>query len=277
MRLIRPLLALAIGLSACAAPPAARPPEAHPALEAVTFMATAAERDALCLQAFAVARASLERALADPSWSACQEAVGDPSHLPPAVICDVDDTLVDTSAFGVQALFDDLPYSHADFADWAARADAPALAGAASFLRGVADRGVTVFYVTGRGEESRADTRRNLERLGFPLRADRETVLCRSDTSDKGPRRAAVAREFRVLLLLGDNLADFSSRFTALDVEARRAAAREAAPWWGERWIVLPNAAYGDWQRAAAGWRELPPDAAARARAEGLRAASQRG
>jgi acid phosphatase len=263
------LLPALLLLAACAAP---EPVPDRSALDAVVFMRTAAERDALCLQAFAAARSALGRALADTSWTACLEQAGPFAHKPPAVIADVDDTLLDTSSFETRALFEGWEFDNATFARWAEAADAPALPGAAEFLRDAAARGVTVFYVTGRGPESREATRRNLQRHGFPLATGREVVLTREDTSDKGPRRAAVAADFRVLLLLGDNAADFGSGFAGKDVDARRAAARQAAASWGERWIVLPNAAYGDWQRAALGWRDVPGGQRTGAKLETLRA-----
>ena len=262
------LLPTLLLLAACVTPD---PAPDRSALDAVVFMRTAAERDALCLQAFAAARAALERALADPSWTACLEQAGDFAHKPPAIIADVDDTLLDTSTFETRALFEGYAFDNASFASWAEAADAPALPGAAEFLRAAAAHGVTVFYVTGRGPESREATRRNLQRHGFPLAAGRETVLTREDESGKGARRAAVAEGFRVLLLLGDNAADFGSGFAGKDLAARRAAAREAAGFWGERWIVLPNAAYGDWQRAALGWRDVPPEQRPEAKLEALR------
>ncbi len=263
------LPALLLALAACSAP---EPAPDRSALDAVVFMRTAAERDALCLQAFATARAALERALVDPNWTACLEQAGDCAGKPPAIIADVDDTLLDTSSFETRALFEGWEFDNATFASWAEAADAPALPGAAEFLRDAAARGVTVFYVTGRGPESREATRRNLQRHGFPLATWREVVLTREDISDKGPRRAAVAADFRVLLLLGDNAADFGSAFAGKDVEARRAAVRHAADFWGQRWIVLPNAAYGDWQRAALGWREVPHEQRQDAKLEALRA-----
>jgi acid phosphatase len=261
------LLPVLLALAACSAPEPDRS-----ALDAVVFMRTAAERDALCLQAFATARAALERALADPAWTACLEQAGDFARKPPAIIADVDETLLDTSSFETRALFEGWDFDNATFARWAEAADAPALPGAAEFLRDAAARGVTVFYVTGRGPESREATRRNLQRQGFPLATGREVVLTREDTSDKGPRRAAVARDFRVLLLLGDNAADFGSAFAGKDLDARRALARESAPLWGERWIVLPNAAYGDWQRAALGWADVPREQRPQSKLEALRA-----
>lgn len=222
----------------------------HPVL----WMRTSAEYEALCLQAFAMARASLDRALADPNWSACQEQ-GNPAGKPPAIIVDVDETVLSTTEQVARRVLS--PDAEEDFyTPWVTQASAPPLPGAKEFLTEVAERGVTVFYVTNRIDTMHDDTVLNLKNAGLPLVEGRDTVLCYSNTPDKGPRRAAVCKEFRVLLQIGDAGGDFVSSMAARTPAERRAIAAEFATWWGERWIVLPNPGTGDWLRAIWGWIE---------------------
>ena len=78
--------------------------------------------------------------------------------------------------------------------------------------------------------------------------------------SDKTTRREHVAKEFRVLLLVGDDLGDFlPSRGTVAERDARVAPYAE---WWGTKWIALPNPMYGSWMSAltAAAPGAPPPD-----------------
>ena len=247
-RLVRALLAAPLLLAACASSPS---PDLHPVL----WMRTSAEYDALCLQAFSLARTALDRALADPQWTACQEQ-GNPAGKPPALIVDVDETVLATTEQVTRRVLsgdEDEDF----YTPWVAEASAPPLPGAKEFLTEAASRGVTVFYVTNRPDTLHDDTVRNLQNAGFPLSAERDTVLCFSNTPDKGPRRAAICKDFRVLLQLGDSGGDFLSSMAVRTPEERRALALEFTSWWGERWIVLPNPAAGDWLRAVWGWKEL--------------------
>jgi acid phosphatase len=267
-RLRRAALPAVLLLAACTTPP-----PADTSLDAVLWMATSAERAGLCLQAFHAAQAALQRALVDPTWSACLEQGPDAAGKPPAIIADVDDTLLDTSGFNRLLALGGAGFEPGAYAAWAEQAEAPALPGAADFLRDAAARGVTVFYLTNRGATLREATRRNLARAGFPLAEGREVVLCRQAEADKGGRRAAVAREFRVLLLLGDSTGDFSSAFAGQTPADRRRLALESAGCWGERWIVLPNPTYSDWTRALLGWRDVPAEEQLAAKREALQAA----
>jgi acid phosphatase len=186
---------------------------------------------------------------------------------------DVDETVLDNVVFQARLIQSGRAYSEPVWREWVEERKATALPGAVEFLREADASGVTVFYVTNREATSEAATRENLARLGFPLdRGGRDTVLCRGEraewaASDKASRRAEVARDFRILLLVGDDLGDFLGAAGSLPADRERAAAQYAT-WWGSRWIVLPNPMYGSWERAVmAPAPGLPDDPAARKRA----------
>jgi 5'-nucleotidase (lipoprotein e(P4) family) len=127
-----------------------------------------------------------------------------------------------------------------------------------AFTRYAAERGVTVFYVTNRSHTVEESTRRNLEKLGFPLDAGRDTLLTRGERedwkdSDKAARRAEIASQFRILLLVGDNLGDFLTGEMASLAERAALAAKHQQNW-GTRWIMLPNPQYGSWEGAIFGF-----------------------
>lgn len=252
----------ALGAMSCAttsSPPAgkvARTTCTGADLDGTLWLQTAVEAEALARQAYAVAGRMLEAALADPSWTAALEQVGDASHLPPAVILDVDETVLDNSPFEGRALRRGEGFEPARWKEWVARAEAPALPGAVEFCRAAAARGVAVIFVTNREADEERATRENLRRAGFPLDAVADAVLSKGErpdwSADKGSRRAFVAASHRVLLLIGDDLGDFVSGARA-GLPQRQGLARAHRERWGRSWIVVPNPVYGSWERAITG------------------------
>ena len=88
-----------------------------------------------------------------------------------------------------------------------------------------------VFYVSNRTVEEEPATRRNLEKYGFPMGAGVDTVLTTRKRPDwgsvKGTRRAFIARNYRILLNIGDNFGDFVDEFRGSEadrLEGARAA-----------------------------------------------------
>ena len=220
-------------------------------------MQRALEYQASALQAYRQATLQLERALKDGAWSAALEQTADASKLPPAVILDIDETVLDNSAYQARQVRDHTLFAADTWDRWCLEARAAAVPGALDFTRDADKRGVTVFYITNRTANIEEATLKNLAALGFPLTAGLDTVLTRGErpewqTSPKGPRRAHVAATHRVLLLIGDDLGDFVVD-AAGTPEQRAARTAPQAEWWGRRWIMLPNPTYGSWERAIVG------------------------
>jgi len=229
----------------------------HENLNAVIWMQTALEYEATVVQAYQLARFQLDAALADPAWTAAIEQTGDVSKLPPAVIVDVDETVLDNSYYQARMVRDNTAYAAATWDPWVHEARATAIPGAREFTQYAAQKGVMVFYVTNRTANLEAATRQNLDAEKFPLANQVDTVLTRGErpewsASAKGPRRAHVARDFRIVLMVGDDLGDFAVDASGTPQE-RRARAEPYADWWGRRWIMLPNPTYGSWERAIVG------------------------
>ena len=187
------------------------------------------------------------------SWTAALEQQGEVADLPPAVIADLDETLLDNSPYEADRIRVGGRFEPVSWNAWVTRARAAAIPGAAEFVHYAAARGVTVFYVTNRAAVLEEATRVNLAALGFPLAGDRDTLLMPGERpdwgSDKSPRRAEVARSFRILLLVGDDLGDFVSGARARP-EERVALAESHTERWQRQWILLPNPYYGSWERA---------------------------
>lgn len=232
-------------------------PPAEDTLYGTAWVQTAGEYAALCRQAYAVAAWSLEAALEDPTWTAATEQANqDVSDLPPAIIVDVDETVLDNSPYQARLILEGARYDEASWADWVERAEAEPVPGAVAFLQAAAARGVTVFYVTNRAAEGKAATERKLRAAGFPFAEGRDVLLLKGEngwSSDKQPRRELIARDFRIVLLCGDDLNDFVNGARTGDPGPRQALVARYAGWFGEKWIVLPNPVYGSWEASLFG------------------------
>jgi len=249
------LTAALIAAAAYGQTPSPAPAPEPEMLNSVLWAQTSVEHDAAYLQAYRLARIMLDRARADRSWSAALEQTSGFQRLPPAVILDLDETALDNSPEEAEQVIAGNRTNL--WEDWVRQERATALPGALEFLRYAQSRGVTLFYVSNRAAAEKEATRRVLVKLGFPLDPKVDTLYFRGEKpewgSDKGPRRAAIAAKYRILLLIGDDFGDFLSG-VRVSVEARRKLAAEHASYWGERWIVLPNPMYGSWDSTMYGF-----------------------
>jgi acid phosphatase len=249
-------MAFSIVLMGCAGQ--ATPPKGPEELNATLFHQLSAEYRAVVLHIFAAAESRLEAQLLDPDASAL-EAVTTGADKPPAIIVDVDETMLDNSPWQVRAMRDGTAYP-VGWAEWCEEASAEPLPGAVEFAQAAAARGVTVFYVTNRDVSVDDATARNLAARGFPMAAGLDVVLTKNERedwgSDKTSRRLHVAEQYRVVMLLGDNLGDFiGDEYTRLDNAGRRDAVDRFTVHWGTDWFMIPNAIYGGWSQAAVGYR----------------------
>ena len=213
---------------------------------AVLWQQSSGERRALSYQAFLLARLMLDRDL----------RMNRRERKPRAVIVDLDETILDNSRYEGMLLQQRVNFNQKTWTQWCNRADATAVPGAVEFLRYAASRGVQVFYITNRNEAQKQETATNLKKLGFPNVND-QTLLVQTDlkNSTKEPRRQSVSAKFRIVLLMGDDLNDFSDVFeNSRTVESRAAAADRYQEEFGKRFIMLPNPMYGNWENAIYGY-----------------------
>ena len=289
-RLLRAALAHAISATAASCvtqpPPAAPVPAGTGRCGGEPVFAAGADRATLWIRnssEFRAASAIIYRAalealaegLADPAWTAEPTQAGASLALPPAVVMDIDETVLDNSEPQAEMLrkgtcFDEFPKA---WDDWIAKQSAPAVPGAADFIRAArlmsdySGRPVRVFFITNRECAPRAgnpaacpqqdDTQANLEALGLGSPALADDLMLRGERpewdGEKLARRADVARDYRIVLNVGDDLADFLPGVRRATVAERDAARCARAAWWGRQWFLLPNPMYGSWLVALGG------------------------
>lgn len=206
-------------------------------LWASVFQQKAAEYRALCFQAYNIAQLRLQQSL--------QQSTAKPR----AVVTDIDETVLDNSPNAVHQVLQGKDYEPKAWMEWTARAEADTLAGARTFFNYAAANNVEVFYVTNRDEQEKAATIQNLKKYGFPYADEKHVILRQPNTSSsKESRRQDIAATHNIVLLLGDNLADFSMLFDKKTSTERLTNVQNNAAEFGSRFIILPNVTYGDWE-----------------------------
>lgn len=191
------------------------------------------------------------------------------------MVVDVDETILDNSRFQAGLIVNHAIFKPEEWVAWCNSARASAIPGAVEFLRYAAGRGVRVFYVTNRENPEKPGTIANLKHLGFPGVSD-ETLIVRTGVSSKEPRRQKIAENYRIVLLCGDNLNDFTNLFEGKTVEERNAAVDASQRKFGTHFIVLPNPTYGDWENAIYGYSRLSEQEKAARRKAALKTPSER-
>ena len=158
-----------------------------------------------------------------------------------AIVSDVDETLVDNSAYQIQTLGQ---FSPDTWAVWEEQGMAVAYPGAVALVAGVHELGGRMAFVTNRSNHPA--TLALLQAQGLWAQGD---VLCvRTESSNKTARRQSVleggslcgwpGEPVQVLGYWGDQMGDFPS-VTQDDPSTQKS--------WGETWFMLPNPMYGSW------------------------------
>lgn len=265
------LFAAALSLGACRTMPAAEGGTAAtdtpaatatvPAddnLNAVLWMQRAAEYRATCETVYHAAADRLDAALKDPDWDALvpAERASAAKGLPPAVVLDVDETVLDNSPYQARLVRSGGEYDEVSWDGWVREEKAQPVPGVLDFAKAATARGITLIYISNRAEHLGPATLSNLRKAGLPVKDDSVFLGlgtfvegCEQEGSEKLCRRQLAGRKYRVLMQFGDQLGDFA-QVVANTPDARDALEAQYRGWFGQRWWALPNPSYGSWEPA---------------------------
>ncbi len=249
-------LALCLALSPIGTAVAQDAP-ANDNLNAVLWMQRSVEYKGSARAAFALAQVRLDQALADKNWTAAPaEQKGAYQDLPPSVVVDVDETLLDNSGYQAWMVINGETFNPKTWTQFVKAKISTPIPGAVEFAKYADSKGVKVFYVSNRTKDEEEATRQNMEEYGFPMGGNVDTFLSAKEQEDwgsaKGTRRAVIAKDYRILLCIGDNFGDFTDGYKGSEAERLKLFEAEQARW-GHDWIVLPNPSYGSFEAAPYG------------------------
>lgn len=242
-------------------PSAAAATHAIPAddnLNAVAWTQTALEHDLIYQETYRSAQSQLLAALKDKHWDAlpAEDRIAPYQHLKPAVILDIDETVLDNSPYQARLIRHGGEFNEADWAAWCKEARARALPGVVAFTQFAAKHGIAVIYISNRAQDLDAATLDNLRSVGLPVSGPDAflglgTLLrgCDQVGTEKNCRRQLVSQHYRVLMQFGDQLGDFVTVLSNTST-GRAQAMAPYKDWIGTRWFVLPNPTYGSWEPA---------------------------
>lgn len=226
------------------------------------YLQTSAEFQAACLQTYQCAAARLAELVPTVELN----------ERPPAVVMDLDETVFDNSAFQTYLYRTGQEYDPHLWNDYEQNfsADVTLIPGAKRFIEFATERGAAVIFLSNRLDKFKASTIAALNRLGLAGENVEARLFLKTDetSSDKTIRRAQVAEKYDVVMLVGDNLRDFSEEFVApkitppaqtndvlAAIAARKSAVGRTADRWGRDWFILPNPVYGEWDKLI----QVPP------------------
>jgi len=248
-----------VGVS-CTSTPVTHSPERDFGL---SWVKHAAEYGAITTQVYQAASLALPKFIDDQSWSA-MPGQEDAQGLRPAVILDVDETVVSNIDFQISY---ERPFTNRKMYDFYQENEAIPVPGVIEFIETARQAGVAVFFVTNRPCEPIDDNpdpcpqkRAVLVEIhSLGIDADIAHVMLADEQNwdrAKIARREHIAETHRVIMLIGDDLGDFVPcvRKTLYGPctepatkESRRQLVDQYSGYWGNGWYILPGPTHGSW------------------------------
>ena len=219
-------------------------------VQAILWMHSAAEYKALCYQAYNLARLELDNALSKKAKN----------NKPFAIITDCDNTILNDLPAQTYYIGKEISFNLATWTSFVDKAQFKPIPGAVDFFNYAASKGVEIFYIPNRIEDTEFNgTLKNLKACGFPM-ADRKHLLLKTNSSNKQLRYDQVTNDYDVLIYLGDNLGDMPIGTYHKSYLDRNKIVEDKKHLFGTKFIVLPNPVYGDWESSLIdGYYKLSP------------------
>ena len=193
-----------------------------------------AEYVALSYQAYNLARFRLD------------EKLNSELNKRPAIVIDLDETVLNNLPYNEKLIDSSEVFTQESWSRWVNKKIATKVPGSLEFINYAKSKNVKIVYLSNRRVENYNPTKENLINLGYPFDED-TLMLLRDETGDKTGRRNTL-NDYEIIMLLGDNLADFDSVFYKKSNKERIQSVDSLSKMFGDKFIVFPNLIYGDWE-----------------------------
>jgi len=164
----------------------------------------------------------------------------------PAIVIDLDETVLNNLPYNEMLIDSTEIFTQESWSKWVNKKIATKVPGSLEFINYAKSKNVKIVYLSNRRVENYDPTKENLVNLGYPFDED-TLMLLREETSDKTARRNTL-NDYEIIMLLGDNLADFNSVFYKKSNNERIQSVDSLSKMFGDKFIVFPNLIYGDWE-----------------------------
>jgi len=164
----------------------------------------------------------------------------------PAIVIDLDETVLNNLPYNEMLIDSSEVFTQESWSKWVNKKIATKVPGSLEFINYAKSKNVKIVYLSNRRVENYDPTKENLVSLGYPFDED-TLMLLRDETSDKTARRNTL-NDYEIIMLLGDNLADFNSVFYKKSNNERIRSVDSLSKMFGDKFIVFPNLIYGDWE-----------------------------
>ncbi len=225
------------------------------------WMQSSAEYKANTTQAYNTALRNIDAALGNRKWTATKEQIAHYSSLPPAIVMDIDETVLDNSPYMGKVVLEGGEWNAVTWNEWVALQSATAVPGAVEFIKAMRDKNVKVIFISNRecrkagnpasGACQEAGTIANLAKVGVAGVLPEDVLLLGEEegwTSEKKSRREYISKKYRIVMLFGDDLGDFLPDVkSSITPQERDRLVSENKNNWGKKWFMLPNPTYGSW------------------------------
>ena len=164
----------------------------------------------------------------------------------PAIVIDLDETVLNNLPYNEMLIDSSEVFTQESWSKWVNKKIAAKIPGSLEFINYAKSKNVKIVYISNRRVENYDPTKENLINLGYPFDED-TLMLLRDETGDKTARRSTL-NDYEIIMLLGDNLADFSSVFYKKSNNERIQSVDSLSKMFGDKFIIFPNLIYGDWE-----------------------------
>lgn len=211
------------------------------AVLATLWQQDSAEVKALRLQAYKQARGNIDQLISNGNM---------PSS--PAVVLDIDETILDNMPAGAYQITSNNGYNSKDFVEWTTKAECKDIEGSVDFINYAQSNGVEIFLISNRSKEEMEATIINLKAVGVNVPEDH--IMLKEDSSNKQKRMDEVEKNYNVIMYIGDNASDFGGEYNKKSNKERSKIVMDNKDNIGVKYIALPNPTYGDFDGAINGY-----------------------